>query len=123
MSSSATATQEAPVTYRRAGEYTNGIGSTLSEIEDKDVLLISYSVGKRRVFDQRQDATVERDFAEIVIRELAKSGSPIGMERKLHAWSPALCERLATIPSTALPVLACFHQVKTANGFAAWVLD
>jgi hypothetical protein len=115
-------TATAPLLLQRAGEFTNGIGSNLNDIANKDVALIGYTIGERNVFDQRQDATVARTFVEVEIQEL-EDGQPNGMTKRYHAWSPALGERLSAIPPSSLPVLARFHQVKTANGFAAWILD
>lgn len=105
---------------KRAGDFTNGIGTGLNDIANRDVLLVGFTVGERNVFDQRQDATVPRTFVEMDIKEIDK---PDAAPKRYHAWSPALGERLNRIPTSALPVLARFHQVKTANGFAAWVID
>ena len=115
----ATQSPTAP-SYQRAGSFSNGIGNTLDALSGKDVLITELSVGKRRVFDQRQDATVERDFVHMV---LAADPSKPEQTGEYHAWSAALAERLSAIPASSLPVLARFTRVKTANGFAAWVVE
>jgi hypothetical protein len=114
----------APATkaMRRAGEFTSGIGNNLTDIADRDVALMGYTISERRVYDARQDASVPRTFVEIDVQELDE-GKPNGHTRKYHAWSPALAERLSAIPLSTLPILARFHRVATQNSHSAWVVD
>lgn len=99
--------------YKRVGDYDKTFGEKLDEIEGKDVILHSYSVGQREM--TRDGETGMRTF---VIMEISdEADSPV---RTYHAWSDSVAEKLTIIEKEHFPLVATFSKVTTGSGRTVW---
>lgn len=97
--------------YRRASDFVEGIGKSLDEIENKDVLLVKFSITER---------TMEGEKRPIVLLTLALDPDKPEDTTLFHAWSESLATRLSEIPNDALPLIIAFEQTRTRSGFKVW---
>jgi hypothetical protein len=97
--------------YRRASEFSKGIGASLDSVAGKDVLLTGFTVEQRGMG--------EGDPKTIVYLDIATVDHPDDSVL-FHAWSDSLAEKLGEIDKSALPLLILFEQAKTRGGFKVW---
>ena len=97
---------------KHAADYDTGIGDSLEKIADREVALLSYSVGERSMRGET------RTFVEMQL-DVDLNGE----SRTYHAWSDSMAEKLSRIPAGDLPVLITFTRVATAGGFRVWTFS
>ena len=97
-------------TYARATDHVKGIGESLETIQNRDVLLRTFSISERSM---RGD---KKTFVSMQISELDN----LDVVKDCHAWSESLADKLAEIPDSALPVVINFTRVATSGGFRVW---
>ncbi len=105
--------------YRRATEFTKGLGANLDIIEGKDVILFEYEVERGRKYGDGTNDLVTMTIATIDDED---------NKQLFHAWSSSLCDRFDELTANdteaaALPLIVAFDRVPTSKpGFKAWVM-
>ncbi len=110
------ATTKTTSQYRRATQYSTGIGESLDKIAGKDVLLHSFTIGQR---------TMEGELTDFVDMNISTVDDAENIQL-FHAWSGSLGQRLNEIPPEAFaegPLLVTFIQAKTRGGFKVWTIE
>ena len=97
-------------TYARATDYVKGIGANLETIQNRDVLLKSFSISERPMRGEK------KTYVSLQISELDN----LDVVTEYHAWSDSLADKLAEIPDSALPVVLSFQRVATSGGYRVW---
>lgn len=90
---------------KRASIFAPGIGKSLTELLDKDVIVTKAWIGER---------TFDGELRPIVIVTLDNG-------EQYHAWSASLCDKIAEIPEDEYPLTFKFIKVPTRK-YAAGVI-
>jgi hypothetical protein len=101
-------------TYRRASDLIEGIGANLDSIQDKDVLLKGFTI---------QERNMPNETRTLLMLEIAPDVTKPDETKWYHAWSDSLANKLAEIPSDALPVIIKFTRMTTKSGFRVWSFE
>lgn len=109
------ATDKVESKYRRATEFTKGLGENLDKIEGVDVLLWDFTIQ-----EGRQIKGNDTSLVTMTITTLNDEAN----KQLFHAWSEPLATRLNELSNSEaeMPVLIQFVRAATLGGFKVWTI-
>ena len=101
-------TQTSTSKYRRATEYTKGLGNNLDKIEGKDVLVWEWEVERGRKYGEGTNDLVTMQISTV---------DDEANKQLFHAWSTSLCDRfdeLTNADNAETPLIIMFERFSTS---------